>query len=126
MGLVGLFPEMTCICRRGHATGPWCLGCGRGGSGDFFQGGIPYLSIIWGLTWDDVSNGLGKSPGLAGIGVSRTMGSSLFGVEFPDVCQDVSNIAQDRSSLTSMVMLTSLCTFSRGALMGLGIRMEEE
>ena len=71
------------------------------------------------LTWDDVSIGQGKSSGLVGEGVTRTMGSSLFGVEFPDTCPDVSNPTSDRSSLTSMVMLTSPLTFGRGALMGL-------
>ena len=51
------------------------------------------------------------------------MGFSLFGVEFPDVCPDMSNTTWDRSSLTSMVMLTSLSTFGRVALMGLTIRV---
>ena len=77
------------------------------------------------LTWDDVSTGQGKPSGLVGRGVTRTTGSSLFGVEFPDTCLDVSNHTWDRSSLTSMVMLTSPSTFGREALMGLRIRMEE-
>ena len=78
------------------------------------------------LTWDDVSTGQGKSSSLVGRGVNRTTGSSLFGVEFPDACPDVSHPTQDRSSLTSMVMLTSLSAFGRGAPTGLAIRMEEE
>ena len=28
-------------------AGSCCLGCGRGGSGNFLQGGIPHLSVIW-------------------------------------------------------------------------------
>ena len=52
-----------------------------------------------------------------------TMGFSLFGVEFPDTCPDVSNTACGRSSLTSIVMLTSLSAFGRGALTGLGTWM---
>ena len=70
------------------------------------------------LTWDDVSTGLGKSPSLVGGGVSRTKRFSLFGVEFSGMCPDMSNPAQDRSSLTSMVMLTSLSTFGRVYLDG--------
>ena len=54
-----------------------------------------------------------------------TMGFGLFGVKFPDAWPNVSNIAQDRSSLTSMVMLTSLSGFGGVALTGLAIRMEE-
>ena len=73
------------------------------------------------LTWDDVATAQGKTSSLVGRGVTRTMGSSLF-----DVCPDVSNPTQDRSSLTSIVILTSPFAFSRGALMGLAIRMEEE
>ena len=78
------------------------------------------------LTWDDVSTGQGKSSTLVDEGGTRTTGSSLFGVEFPDACPDMSNPTWDRSSLTSMVMLTSLSTFGRGALTGLAIGMEEE
>ena len=58
------------------------------------------------LTWDDLSTGLVKSSCLGGRGVTRTMGSSLFGVELLDACPEVSSAAWDRSSLTSMVMLT--------------------
>ena len=78
------------------------------------------------LTWDDVSTGLGKPPSLGGGGVSTTMGFSPFWVEFPDTCPDMSNTTQDRSSLTSMVMLNSLSAFGGGALMGLGTWMGEE
>ena len=53
-----------------------------------------------------------------------TMEISLFGVKFSYTCPDMSNPAWDRSSLTSMVMLTSLSAFGRVALMGLAIRME--
>ena len=42
------------------------------------------------------------------------------------MCPDVSNTAHDRSSLTSIVMLTSLSAFGGGALMGLGAWMGEE
>ena len=75
------------------------------------------------LTWEDVPTGWGKSSGLVGRGVTRMIGSSLFGVEFPDTCPDLSNPTQDRSSFTSMVMLASPSTFGGGALMGLAIRM---
>ena len=53
-----------------------------------------------------------------------TMGFSLLWVKFSDTYPDTSNTTQDRSSLTSMVMLTSLSTFGRVALTGLAIRME--
>ena len=123
--LVGLFLEIDCICHGGTTAGLWCLSCGRGGSQDFLQGGIP-----------PSQHHPGHSPGmmcplargnlLVGRGVTRTTGSSLLGVEFPDTCLDMSNTVWDRRSLTSMVMLTSLSAFGRGALMGFAIRMEEE
>ena len=78
------------------------------------------------LTWDDASTGPERPPSLLGRGVSMTMGFSLFGVEISDTCPDVSNPTWDRSSLTSMVMLTSLSAFGRVALMGLAIRMERQ
>ena len=65
-----------------------------------------------------------RSPSLWGRGVSTTRGFSLFGVEFADACPDVSYTIQDRSSLTSMLMLTSLSTFGGVAFMGLAIRMD--
>ena len=74
------------------------------------------------LTWDNVSTGWGKSSGFEGRGVTRTICSNLFGVEFPDAHLDMSNPAQDRSSLTPMVMLTSSSTFGRGGLTGLQSR----
>ena len=80
----------------------------RGGSRDFLQGAVPISASSGTLTWDDVSTGQGKSPSLVGAAVTRTMGSSLFGLEFPDMCPDMSSPTRDRSSLTSMVMLTSL------------------
>ena len=60
------------------------------------------------FTWEYVSTGPERSPNLWGRGVSMTTGFSLFGVEIPDACPDVSNTAHHRSSLTSIVMLTSL------------------
>ena len=90
---------MACICGRGAAAGPWCLGCRRDGSRDFLLGGIPISASSGALTWDDMSTGLGKSPSLGDGGVSMTTGFSLFRVEFPDACPDMSNTAWDRSSL---------------------------
>ena len=85
------------------------------------------ISALLGVfTWDDMSTGWGKSSGLVGKGVTRTIGSCLFGVELPDMCSDVSKTAQDRSSLTSVVMLTSPSAFGGGSLTGLAIRMEKE
>ena len=55
--------------------------------------------------------------------MAKTMGSSLFGVEAPNACPEVSDTAQDRSSLTSVVMLTHPFALGRGALMGLAVRM---
>ena len=78
------------------------------------------------LTWDDVSTGLERSAHLWGRDMSTTTGFSLFGVEFPDAGPDVSNTTWDRSSLTSMVMLTSLSAFGGVALMGLIIGMERQ
>ena len=69
------------------------------------------LTSSWALTWDEVSTGLGRSFHLWGGGESMTTGFGLFGVEFPDLWPDMSNITQDRRLLTSMVMLTSLSGF---------------
>ena len=41
-------------------------------------------------TWENVSTGLGKSSSFGGGGVAKTTGSSLFGVELPDACPEVS------------------------------------
>ena len=65
------------------------------------------------LTWDDVSTGLARSSCLGGKGVTRTRGYSCFGVKLPDTCPEVSSAAGDRSSLTSVVMLT--CPSALGA-----------
>ena len=105
-------------------TGSWCLSCGRGAAGISSREASPISASSGTLTWDEVSAGLGKSPSLVGRGVSRTMGFSLFGVEFSDMCPNMSNPAWNRSSLTSMVILTSLSTFGRVALMGPAISME--
>ena len=53
--------------------------------------------------------------------MTKTMGSSLFGVEPPDACPEISNTAQDRSSLTPVVMLTCPSAFGGGTLRGLAI-----
>ena len=88
------------------------------------KGASPISASSGALTWDDVSTGLERSPSLWGGVVNTTMGFSLFGVEFADACPDMSNNTWDRHSLSSMVMLTSLSTFGRVALTGLGIMME--
>ena len=75
-------------------------------------------------TWDAVFTGPERSPSLWGRGVSMTMGFRLLGVEFIDPCPNISNTAQVKSSLTSVVMLTSSSAFGRVALMELAIRME--
>ena len=119
--------EISCIWGRGITAGSWYLSCRGGDAVRISSREASSISASSGvLTWDDVSTGWGKSSSLVGRGVTRTIGSSLFGVEFPDACPDVSNPAQDRSSLTSMAMLTSPSTFGSGAPMGLAIRMEEE
>ena len=97
----------------------------RGQQG-FPPGRLPISASSGVLTCDDVSTGLERSPSLWGGGVSMTMGFSPFGVEFADACPDVSNTIQDKSSLTSMVMLTSLSAFGGVALMELAIRMERQ
>ena len=79
----------------------------------------------WVLTWDEVFTGPQRSLSLCGGGVSTTTGFGLFGVEFPNMWPDVSNITLDRRPLTSMVMLTSLSSFGGVVLGGLAIRMEE-
>ena len=77
------------------------------------------------LTWDKVSTGLGRSLSLWGGVVSTTTGFGLFGVKFPDPWPDMSNIAQDRRLLTSMVILTSLSSFGGVVLRGLAIMTAE-
>ena len=105
---------------------PGILAVGEGAAGISSREASPISASSGALTWDDVSTGPGKFPSLVGGGARRTMGFSLFGVEFSDMCPDMSNLTWDRSSLISMVMLTSLSTFGRVALMGLAIRMEEQ
>ena len=84
---------------------------------------IPTSSRV--LTWDEASTSLGSSFGLWGGGVSMTTGFSLLRVEFPGPWPDISNMAQDRRLLTSMVMLTSPSNFGRVVLWGLAIMMVE-
>ena len=109
---------------RGDITaGPWGFDCRGVGGMDILRGGSSSLPSSGAPTWEDVSTGLGKSSGLGGRSVPKSMGSSLFGVELPDACPEVSNTARDRSSLTSMVMLTCPSAFGRGGLMGLAVRM---
>ena len=103
---------------------PGVSAVGKGAVGMSPREASPISASSRALTWDDVSTGAERSPYLWGRGMSMTMGFSLSGIEFPDVCPDVSNTAWDRSYLTSMVMLTSLSAFGRVALTGLTIRME--
>ena len=100
--------------------GPGVLAMGKGAAGISSREATPMSASSRALTWEDVSTGPERSPNLGGRGVSMTMGFSLFGVESPDACPDMSNTACDRSSLTSIVILTCLSAFCRGALMGLG------
>ena len=71
-----------------------------------------------------LSTGLETSPSLWGRGVSETTGFSLLGLEFIDLCPDMSNTAKVKSSLTSVVMLTSSSAFGGVILMELAIGME--
>ena len=104
--------------------GPGVLVVGEGAAGISSREASPISASSGALTWDDVFTGQERSPSLWGEGVSMTMGFSLFGVEFIDTCPDAFNTTRDRSSLTSMVMLTSLSTFGRVALTEVAIRME--
>ena len=104
--------------------GPGVLAMGKGTVGISSREASPISASSGVPTWDDVSTGLERSPSLWGRGVSRTIGFSLFGVEFVNPCPDMSNTVQVKSSLTSMVVLTSPSTFGRVALMELAIRME--
>ena len=106
-GLVSLFPEMSHIWGRVPLLGLRASTVGEEGAGISSREASSISASLGVLTWDDVSTGWGKSSGLVGKGVTRTMGSHLFGVELPDTSSDVSRTAQDRSSLTPMVMLTS-------------------
>ena len=51
------------------------------------------------------------------------MGSSFLGVEPPNTCPEVSNTAQDRSYLTSVIMLTHPSALGGEDLIGLAVRM---
>ena len=103
--------------------GPGVPGMGKGAVGISFREASPISASSGVLTWEDVSTGPEISPNLVGRGMSTTMGFSPFGVEFPDAHPDVSNTAYDISSLTSIVILTSLSAFGRGALMEFGTWM---
>ena len=106
--------------------GPGASAVGEEGAGISTREASSISASSGALTWDDVSTGLGKSSGLVDKGVTRTTGSCLFGVELPEACPDVSNPTFNRSSLTSMVMLTSPSTFDRGGLTGLAIKVGGE
>ena len=77
--------------------GPGVSAVREGASGVFSREASTISASSGALTWDYVSTGLETSPNLLGGGVSTTMGFSLFGVEFSDMCPDMSNPAQDRS-----------------------------
>ena len=57
------------------------------------------------LTWEEVSTGLAESSSLRGSSVAKAREPGLFGVELLDALPEVSRVAWDRSSLTSMVIL---------------------
>ena len=76
-------------------------------------------SSILALAWDKVSTGWRSYFGLWDGGIRMTTGFGLLRVEFLDLQQDISSIAQDRRFLTSMVMLPSHSYFVDG-LMGAG------
>ena len=71
---------------------------------DILGGGVIQFTIIWGAHFGGCIHQFGEIFQLGGRGVTKTTGSSLFGMELPDVCPEVSNATQDRSSLTFMVM----------------------
>ena len=54
-----------------------------------------------------------------------TAGCGLLGVELLDPWPDISSIAQDKKSLTSLVMLPSPSNFGQVDLQGLAITMVE-
>ena len=58
------------------------------------------------LTWEEVSTSSAESSSLRGCVVAKARESGLFGVKLPDARPEVSRTAQDKSSLTSMVILT--------------------
>ena len=105
--------------------GPGVLARGEGTAVNFLKGSFPPswhhpvhpLGMMCPLDW-------GYLPSMWGGGVSTTTGFSLFWVEFINLCPDVSNTAWVKSSLISVVMLTSSSTFGRVALMELAIGVE--
>ena len=58
--------------------------------------------------------------------MTRTTGSRCSGVELTEACPKVSSAAQDKSSLTSMVMLTCPSALRGQALMGPVVRMGDQ
>ena len=52
-------------------------------------------------------------------------GCGLLGAELSDLWPDISSIAQDKRSLTSLIMLPSPSNFGRVDLWGLAITMVE-
>ena len=89
--------------------------------------GIPSMdaSAISALTWDEVSTSWSSSFGWWEGGIRTTMGCSLLGVELSDLWPDVSSIAWDKISLTSLIRLSSPSDFGRVDLWGLAIMMVE-
>ena len=89
--------------------------------------GIPSrdASAISALTWDKVSTSWSSSFGWWEGGIRMTVGCDLLRVELLDPWPDVSSIAWDKRSLTSLVMLPSPSDFGRVDLWGLAITMVE-
>ena len=104
-GVLAMGEGAVGISSREASPSQHCLGCSSGRMCSLDQKDLQ----IWG-----------------GRGMSMTMEFSPFWVDFPDTCPDMSNTAHDRSSLTSIVMLTSLSTFGGGVLTGLGTWMGAE
>ena len=71
--------------------GPGVLTVGEEVEGISSREGSSTSTTSGALTWDDVSTGLVRSSHLRGRGVTRTMGSSFFGVELPDAWPEVSS-----------------------------------
>ena len=64
-------------------------------------------SAAMALTWDEVSTAQSDPCGFLGGVMGTTVGVGLLGDECLDLYLDVSSIAWDRRSLTSIVMLPS-------------------
>ena len=71
------------------------------------------------LTCEEVSTGLVESYSLRGRVVTKARDPGLFRVELPDARPEVSNTAQGRSLLTSIVMMIWLSTLVGRAPIGL-------